>query len=89
MLAEQDVPLMTGLGGGSEYEFRLDRALFNQYANTSSVPMPMGDEFQTSIRFYFINSLGKWDELSNMPNSSIEEEQGDGYGYLMRIHTNK
>jgi hypothetical protein len=88
MLAGSDVPLITGLGSGAEYEFQLDRALFNQYANTSEDPMPMGDEFQTSIRFYFINAAGKWDELSNIPNSSIDEELGNGYGYLMRITTN-
>ena len=88
-LAGEDVELMIGLGSGSAYEFRLDRALFNKYAKTSEDPMPMGDEFQTSIRFYFINAAGKWDQLSNMPNSSINEEQGNGYGYLMRVKTNK
>ena len=54
-------------------------------ANTSDVPMPMGDEFQTGIRFYY----NGWDEFSNMPNSSIDEEMGNGWGYLMRISTNK
>ena len=88
-LAATGVGLVTGTGAGNEYEIVLDRAIFNEYANTSSVPMPMGDEFQTDIRFYFINENGKWDELSNMPNSSVDEEMGNGWGYLMRIHTNK
>ena len=77
--------LVFGLGNGTEYEISVDRAKFNEAANTSDVPMPMGDEFQTGIRFYY----NGWEEFSNVPNSSIEEEQGNGWGYLMRIHTNK
>ena len=77
--------LVAGKGAGAEYEISLDRAKFNEAANTSDVPMPMGDEFQTGIRFYY----NGWAEFSNMPNSSIEEEAGNGYGYLMRVKTNK
>lgn len=84
-LLEPENGLVAGKGAGDEYEISLDRALFNQAANTSSVPMPMGDEFQTGIRFYY----NGWQEYSNMPNSSIDEEQGNGWGYLMRIKTNK
>ena len=47
--------------------------------------MPMGDEFQTGIRFYF----NGWKEFSNVPNTSIDEEDGTGHGYLMRVHTQK
>lgn len=86
-LLEEGSGMCCGAGGGCEYEIRLDRAMFNEAANTSSVPMPMGDEFQTSLRFY-TNGGGSWEELSNIPNSSIDEEQGNGYGYLMRVHTN-
>lgn len=75
--------LVTGQGNGTEYEIALNRAKFNEAANTSDVPMPMGDTFQTGIRFYGNN----WGELSNMPNSSIEEEMGNGWGYLLRITT--
>ena len=84
-LMEPGNELVYGTGNGTEYEIWLDRAKFNEAANTSSVPMPMGDEFQTGIRFYY----NGWDEFSNMPNSSVEEEAGNGWGYLMRIHTNK
>ena len=77
--------LVSGMGAGAEYEIALDRATFNLAANASSVPMPMGDEFQTGIRFYY----NGWAEFSNMPNSSIEEEAGNGWGYLLRIHTQK
>ena len=77
--------LVTGKGAGIEYEIALDRATFNEAANASEFPKPMGDEFQTGIRFYY----NGWAEFSNMPNSSIEEEAGNGWGYLMRIHTNK
>ena len=77
--------LVYGMGNGTEYEISLNRAKFNEAANTSDVPMPMGDEFQTGIRFYY----NGWLEFSNMPNSSIEEEQGNGWGYLLRMTTNK
>ena len=77
--------LVCGKGAGAEYEIALDRATFNLAANASSVPMPMGDEFQTGIRFYY----NGWEEFSNMPNTSVEEEQGNGWGYLLRIHTQK
>ena len=88
-LLDENSGMCNGAGKGCEYEIQLNRAMFNDAANKSDVPMPMGDDFQTSLRFYFINEAGKWDELSNMPNSSIDEEMGNGYGYLMRIHTNK
>ena len=84
-LLEPENGLVTGTGSGEEYEISLDRALFNLAASTSSDPMPMGDEFQTGIRFYY----NGWQEFSNVPNSSIDEEQGNGWGYLMRIKTNK
>ena len=77
--------LVTGKGAGLEYEISLDRAKFNEAANTSDFPLPMGDDFQTGIRFYW----NGWDEFSNMPNCSVEEEQGNGWGFLMRIKTNK
>ena len=77
--------LVMGKGAGLEYEIAMDRAKFNEAANTSEVPMPMGDNFQTGIRFYW----NGWDEFSNMPNCSVEEEQGNGWGFLMRIKTNK
>ena len=84
-LLEPENGLVAGTGAGEEYEISLNRAIFNQAANASSVPMPMGDEFQTGIRFYY----NGWEEFSNVPNSSIDEEMGNGYGYLMRIKTNK
>ena len=88
-LADEGYGMVCGKGNGCEYEIALDRKLFNEAANTSDVPMPMGDEFQTGIRFYFINEAEKWDELSNVPNSDIEEEMGNGYGYLLRVKFNK
>ena len=77
--------LVFGMGNGTEYEISMDRAKFNEAVNTSPDPKPMGDEFQTGIRFYF----NGWQEFSNMPNSSIEEEDGNGWGYLLRMTTNK
>lgn len=87
-LAGEGKGLVCGMGTGSEFEIALDRKLFNEFAATSEIPMAMGDHFQTGIRFYFINEFEKWDELSNMPNSDIDEEMGNGYGYLMRVKFN-
>lgn len=84
-LLEPENGLVTGKGAGYEYEISLSRAKFNEAANTSTVPMPMGDEFQTGIRFYY----NGWEEFSNVPNTSIDEEDGTGHGYLMRVHTQK
>jgi hypothetical protein len=77
--------LVMGKGAGVEYEIALDRAKFNDAANTSEFPLPMGDKFQTGIRYYW----NGWDEFSNMPNCSVEEEAGNGWGFLMRVNTNK
>ena len=87
-LAPEGSELVNGVGAGCEFEIELDRTVFNQYAAISSVPMLMGDHFQTGIRFYTTAATGHWDELSNMPNSDIDEEAGNGYGYLMRVKFN-
>ena len=89
-ISSGDVNLITGKGTGVEYELAVSRALFDQgIKDCGDIPAEnkyyMGDEFQTSMRFYW----NGWDEFSNMPNSSLEEEEGNGYGYLMRIKTNK
>lgn len=77
--------LVYGVGKGDEYEICLDRTIFNDAANTSDVPMPMGDTFQTGIRFYY----NDWAEFSNVPNSDVDTEQGNGWGYLLRVKFNK
>lgn len=80
--------IVTGMGSGSEYEIRLVREIFNSAANTTDDPKPMGDTFETGIRFYFTGS-GEWAELSNMPNSSAAEGDGNGWGHLLTVTTNK
>ena len=77
--------LVSGKGAGCEYEIALNIAKFNEAANTSTDPKPMGDSFQTGVRFYY----NGWQEFSNIPNSSIEEEAGNGWGYLMRVTIDK
>ena len=77
--------LVTGKGNGYEYEIAMDIATFNEAANKSTDPKPMGDSFQTGVRFYY----NGWAEFSNIPNSSIEEEAGNGWGYLMRVTLDK
>ena len=84
-LLEPENGLVYGKGAGVEYEISLNKAKFNEAAATSTAPMPMGDDFETGIRFYY----NGWAEFSNMPNSSVEEEEGNGYGYLLRIKSNK
>lgn len=83
-LLEPENGLVFGKGAGNEYEISLDRTIFNEAANTSTVPLPMGDHFQTGIRFY----CNGWDEWSNMPNSDVDEEAGNGWGYLLRVKFN-
>ena len=67
--------MTAGAGSGIEYEFSLDRAKFNTAANTSTDPMPMGNEFQTGLRLYW----NGWSEFSNIPNAS------GGYGHLLSV----
>lgn len=74
--------LVSGAGAGYQYEIVLDRLVFNEAATASEVPMPMGDTFQTSLRFYETSSTGKWVELSNIPNSA----EGTGYGPLLEVN---
>ena len=83
-LLEPENGLVFGKGAGNEYEISLDRTIFNEAANTSTVPLPMGDHFQTGIRFYY----NGWDEWSNIPNSDVDEEAGNGWGYLLRVKFN-
>lgn len=75
--------LTYGAGSGYEYELCLDRSIFNNAAAKSSSPMPIGDTFQTSMRFYETTSTGKWEELSNIPNTD------DGYGNLLEVSFGK
>ena len=74
--------LVAGKGAGSEYEIRLAREIFN---NAVPAGHKMGDVFQTGIRFY---GNGGWGELSNMPNSSVEEVE-NGWGHLLTVTTAK
>ncbi len=87
-VALQEGGLCSGAGEGNHYEICLMRDAFNGAAATSEVPMPMGEVFQTGIRFY----TPDWGELSNMPNSTpnpdseISGEQ-KGWGHLLEVHT--
>ena len=87
-VALQEFGLCTGAGKDNKYEICLVRDSFNGAAMKSEVTMPMGEVFQTGIRFY----TPDWGELSNMPNtapnpdSEIKAEQ-KGWGNLLEIHT--
>ena len=83
MLMDEKNGLTIGAGGGVEYEIALDREMFNEGAAKSSVPMPLQNVIQTSMRFYETSTTGKWVELSNMPNSSIDDGK---YGDLLEVN---
>lgn len=74
--------LVTGKGSGGEFEILLAREIFS---NAVPAEHKIGDVFYTGIRFYGYD----WGELSNMPNTSIEEGDGKGWGHLLKITTAK
>ena len=74
--------VVTGKGSGGEYEILLAREIFS---NAVPAEHKIGDVFYTGIRFYGYD----WGELSNMPNTSIEEGDGKGWGHLLKITTAK
>ncbi len=76
--------LTSGAGKDYEYEIALSREVFDSAISST----PLGNTFQTSVRFYYINDADEWDELSNMPNLSIDESE-NGWGHLLEITTNK
>lgn len=74
--------LVAGKGAGTEYEILFARELFN---NAVTAEHQMGDIFHTGIRFY----CNGWDEFSNMPNASVDDGDGNGWGHLMEVATVK
>ena len=83
--------LVTGKGNGNEYEILFSRELFN---NAVPAGQKMGDEFYTGIRLYYktyneTKEKWEWTELSNLPNASAEEGDGNGWGHLMKVTTVK
>ena len=81
-LLEPNNNLVTGKGTGTEYEILLAREIFN---NAVPAEHKMGDVFYTGIRFYGYG----WSELSNMPNSSIDDGEGNGWAHLLKVTTAK
>ena len=77
--------LVMGAGSGNEYEIMLARELFD---NAVPAAHKMGDVFYTGIRFY-TDGGGSWEELSNMPNASMNDGDGNGWGHLMKVTTVK
>ena len=75
--------LVIGKGAGNEYEILLARELFD---NAVPAGHKMGDVFYTGIRFY---GNGGWGELSNLPNASVDEGEGNGWAHLMKVTTTK
>ena len=77
--------LVTGAGKDNYYEIQLTREVFNSAATSSTVPMPMGDTFQTGIRFY----TASWGELGNLPDGAVTDDNTKGWGHLLNVTTVK
>ena len=77
--------LCSGAGKDNKYEIRIDRDVFNTAALSTSIPKPMGDVFQTGIRFY----TPLWLELSNLPNDAVSGENPNGWGHLLEVTVDK
>ena len=75
--------MLAGAGSGNKYEISLIRESFNAGCATSSVPMPMGEEFQTGITFY----TAPWGELGGMPNGPVTEDDAKGWGHMLTVKT--
>ena len=84
-VALQEGGLCEGAGNGNKYEIALSKDMFNGAASKSTVPMLMGDEFQTGVRFY----TPTWGELANMPDGAVTDDNANGYGHLLKITTDK
>ena len=70
--------LALGAGSGNEYEICVNIEMFNDAANTSPDPKPMGKTFQTGLTFYD----GGWSTIAVLPNASIDDN-ADGWGSLL------
>ncbi|MBR1888306.1 MAG: hypothetical protein IJ813_07545 [Bacteroidales bacterium] len=79
--ALKELGLCTGAGKDNKYEICLPIVNFNSAAAESKVPMPMGEEFQTGIRFY----TADWGELANMPDGAVTDDNAKGYGHLLNV----
>jgi len=88
-LAGPSSGLVSCAGNGNKVEIVLVREIFDNAVAASESASPLGDVFQTSLRFYETSSTGKWEELSNIPNGNITEDNPDGYGKLLEVTTVK
>ena len=75
--------MCSGAGNGNKYEICLIREMFNAAAGASTVPMPMGDEFQTGVTFY----VHGWGEQGALPNDAVSEDDSKGWGHMLTITT--
>lgn len=85
VILEHGHGLTNGKGKSNMFEIQLIREIFNgAVAGSPSPNSPMGDVFHTGVRFYGPG----WAELSNLPNMSAEEGDGNGWANLLEITTN-
>ena len=83
-LLKEGSGMCVGAGAGNKYEIALDRQVFDRVQKKCD-PQAIGNVFHTGLRFY----THDWGELSNLPNSSISEGNGDGWGHLLEVTTVK
>jgi hypothetical protein len=83
VLMDPGLGLTMGAGNGNKFEIMVSRELFNNAAAGSEDPKPMGDIFQTGLRFYGV----QWTELSNLPNAAVDEDNTNGWGNLLEVVT--
>ena len=77
--------LTMGAGAGNKFEIMVSRQLFNNAAAGSEDPKPLGDIFQTGLRFYG----PQWTELANLPNGAVSDDNPNGWGNLLEVATDK
>lgn len=77
--------MLAGAGKDNKYEISLLRESFNAGCAVSSIPLYMGDEFQTGITFY----TATWGELGGMPNTAVSEDDAKGWGHMLTVKTVK
>ena len=75
--------MCSGAGSGNKYEICLIREMVNAAAGASTVPMPMGDEFQCGVTFY----TPSWGELGALPNDAVSDDDAKGWGHMLNVTT--
>ncbi|MBR5403205.1 MAG: hypothetical protein IK113_03155 [Bacteroidales bacterium] len=77
--------VLNAVGKDEKIEISLDIAKFNELAAKSSVPMLMGDTFQTGMTFYDSD----WSPVCVLPNAQASETEDHGLEHLLNVTVDK